>query len=305
MLIGSTFSHVHLEKQHLLATEALRQYADLSLPWIRLGCYWHEIEPKPGQYDFSSLDRLVDQCGELNLKIVMTVGMKAPRFPEYYFPGWLDARAVLRKSRTINLKHAGIVDPVYELVSQCVSHYQPFPQIKYWQVENEPFDPSGPDNLAISTEVVKQEVRLVRQLDQKRPIVINLWGNELTRRGLYHQAAELADIVGFDFYTQVPQSGFWKRRMRLVGPADGDDRLRKIFSAMRDRGKQVWISELQAEPWTYAGSCTPERLGANYNWAADLEPDALFLWGYEYWYEQKQHGNSRYWEAVQRNVSGG
>lgn len=89
MQLGASFSHPHLKFLGIDPLEAIKEFNKLGLKWIRLGSYWSESEKTEGKYSFSNLDPLVEFCEKNNIKVVLTVGMKAFRWPEYYFlNGW-------------------------------------------------------------------------------------------------------------------------------------------------------------------------------------------------------------------------
>lgn len=281
-IIGSSFSQHHLNHIGISPHEALTTYSQLGLTWIRLGCYWNETEIIQGTYRFNELDTLVAQCKNQGISIVMTVGMKAPRWPEFYIPHWLKKKP----------HDAAIESPLFSFINKTIVHFKQQKHIRYWQVENEPLDPSGPHHWAIPFDTLAKEVALVRQLDSERSIIINLWGNELISRNLYPYTLRIADVVGIDLYPRVPGP------LGYRGPQDSDERLRQIFLSLRAAGKQVWVSELQAEPWGLRASCLPEHITQNTQWAMQFKPDALWYWGYEYWYQRKLMGDESYWNAI-------
>jgi hypothetical protein len=81
----------------------------------------------------------------------------------------------------------------------------------------------------------------------------------------------------------------------------------------RSAGKQVWITELQAEPWlvtqvVYLNRLPRAEIAPNETafvlreMRADGFPSAL-LWGAEYWYMRLQRfDDDRWWSAAQQLV---
>lgn len=144
---------------------------------------------------------------------------------------------------------------------------------------------------------MRREVSLVRTIDPERPVVINLWGNELTKRNNFPHAVELADVVGLDLYPRVP----WKtvfRKKYYRRPDDSDGRISGVMKSIRGSGKSVWITELQSEPWGGKDSCTASHVIENAKWAKKLSADAVFFWGFEYWVREGLDGNNSYIEAA-------
>jgi hypothetical protein len=150
--------------------------------------------------------------------------------------------------------------------------------------------------------LLKTESILVRNIDSTRPIVVNVWGNELIKRNYFNHVADIADIVGLDLYPRIPGRNMWGKQI-VQGPQDTDIKIQEVINGMKNKGKLVWISELQAEPWTIPESCLPEHLITNTSWISAWNVDGVFFWGFEYWYQQKQLGNLKYWNAAKRAMS--
>src|SRR5260221_2422766 len=181
--LGAAFSHRHLKYLNLDIEKALIQFKNLGLKWMRVCCYWDEIESVEGKYQFNEVDRIVVFCEKNNINVILSIGMKAPRYPEYYFPNWLK-----RKSNflgVIKIKEKELLKSVQNFISQVIQHLKKYKSIKIWQVENEPLDPAGDKRLRISSEFLTQEISLVRKLNPSRKILVNVWGNELFGRENY------------------------------------------------------------------------------------------------------------------------
>jgi hypothetical protein len=306
MEIGASFSYPHLQYLGFDPLKALKDFTALPLSWIRLGCYWNEIEKSKGIYDFKQLDELVSYCQKKNLKILLTVGMKAPRYPEYYLPDWVKEKTDLPRLSIISKSEELLTKSVLEFIEKTVKHYKNNEAIKIWQVENEPLDPSGEKGWRISPEFLQEETGLVRKIDPKRKILINLWGNELSFRKVYKEAIKIADIIGLDLYLHHPVP-FFKFFHKLIGPLDSHEKILEICSKIKKQNKEVWITELQAEPWEPSQltadknnpkSCLPEHLLKNFQYGQSLNPEVILLWGFEWWYKQKENNDLRYWNEI-------
>jgi len=59
MEIGASFSHPHLQSLGFDPLKALQDYTTLPLPWIRLGCYWNEVEKSKNNYNFDCINELI------------------------------------------------------------------------------------------------------------------------------------------------------------------------------------------------------------------------------------------------------
>lgn len=288
MLLGTTYSHRQSAYLRLDPDQAFSAILDLGFNFIRIGCYWDEIEKRRGVYDFTAIERLLKQCEAKKQSVIVTIGMKAPRWPEYYFPDWLDDKTPVGGSPYL-----------FAFIKKCIEVLGSYRCITHWQVENEPLDPSGPGNLRIPLSLLQEETTLVRNIDS-RPVIINLWGNEIKKRNQLPHATRLADIVGLDIYYKVPVFASLYR-----GPQESDQHFATIVT---NSEKPLWITELQAEPWERKAldpqkdtpSMNEHLLRENFKRVSAFNPEAIFFWGSEYWLQQKQRGDTRLYEAVHR-----
>jgi hypothetical protein len=295
MLLGATYSHREIARLKLKSNQSFQQALSLNLDLLRLGLYWDEVEPTPGKYNFKAIESLLKQCQKRQQKVVLSIGMKAPRWPEFFLPQWLK----------INYPDQA-VQQVVAFIYESVKKLQSYDCIAYWQVENEPFDRSGPNKWSIPFQLLRKEVELIRQLDS-RPIHINMWGDTITRSPYYAKAAQLADTVGLDIYYHQPtnkdyhgprfrnwQFDWWRWKQRFKG-----------------QFKPLWITELQAEGWekhdslkfsATPGSISPASLTSNLKSAAQLKPEVILFWGLEYWLWQKGQGRPQLWDKAEELI---
>ncbi len=59
---------------------------DLNVKNLRLIAYWDEIEPKPGKYDFTNLDWQIEEAQKRNVRAILAVEYRLPRWPECHEP---------------------------------------------------------------------------------------------------------------------------------------------------------------------------------------------------------------------------
>jgi endo-1,4-beta-mannosidase len=306
MLIGTTFSHTHLEQLKIDPSIALKELKSLGIKLVRLGVYWNEVEKTPGKYSYYNVEKLVNYCEKENIKVLLTVGMKAPRYPEFYIPDWVLNKSASKRLAKLNKNDRFLYGHCMKLIEKTITHFKDSPAIIAWQIENEPLDPSGPKWWKIGKDFLEKEVALARRIDPKRKIVVNLWGNELTKRKLYKTDVEFADIVGLDLYLRRP-APILKWFHKYIGPLDSFNKIKIISNDIHKQGKQVWITELQAEPWEpdeiltkkkNPPSFLPKHFKSNISYASKLGPEAIILWGFEYWYWKKINGDDRYWKSA-------
>ncbi|MEK7169179.1 MAG: beta-galactosidase [Patescibacteria group bacterium] len=306
MEIGVTFSHKHIKDLGLDLQKSLQGLKSLKIKWVRLCCYWDEIEAVEGTFNYSTINTIVNFCELNKISIILSIGMKSPRYPEYYIPNWLNNRIKLKRNSLITVKDDYLLNKTKYFIKKTIIKFKKYKSIKIWQVENEPLDPSGENWFSIDKDFLKEEISLIKGLDPTREIMVNLWGNLLSARKNYKQAIKLADIVGIDLYLRCPVV-FLKFFFKFMGPLDNDLKLNFILNKIRKSGKKVFIAELQMEPWepneiitqkNNPRSFLPKHFVENIKYAKSLNPEITFLWGYEYWLWRKARGDKRYWDEA-------
>ncbi len=276
---GTSFTPQYVEWLGLDSKLVFDQCLNFGFDLVRLGCYWSRIEKVEGVYDLSEIESLLTLCQARGQLVVLTVGMKAPHWPEFYVPQFYDQQ---------NL--ANLEDKVLKFVSHCVEKLERYNCIAYLQIENEPLDPSGPDKLLVPLTILQQEIFRVRELTDK-PIIVTLWGSDLIRRNLYPDVEKLeVDVIGLDLYAKEAVVA-----NQYLSPTQPVSRLKQYVESS---SIPIWVTELQAEPWeineVLLRSPNPKSLNAkslrkNVEDALKIKPAALFFWGFEYWhYRVKQ-----------------
>jgi hypothetical protein len=316
--VGFTFSERQAGYLDVSWRQAFEAAMDLTPNLVRLGAYWDSIETLPGQYDFSTLDWMLDHMPPQST-VLLTVGMKAPRWPEYFLPAWLRKQVDVPQGGYVT-QNSRVREGTLRFVAQVVQHERGRSNIKYWQVENEPLDPSGPKQWRIDRGFLAEEIGLVRSLDRTRPIVASMfvdtspagwlppWRNQLAERA--GELLGIADVLGLDVYPVRPVTTP-RFQLALRWPMwVWEGRVRDLQQVAQARGKQAWISEAQAEPWlparlTYTGS-SPSRNaapGLTTSTVDRLQADGfntILLWGVEYWYMRfERYKDFNWWSGMQ------
>ena len=257
---------------------------DLGAKNIKLATYWDLIEAKEGEYDFEDLDWQVKQAEEKEVKLLLAIGMKTPRWPECHLPEWakgLDKEAQQEK--------------ILNFLGEIVKRYYSSRSIAMWQVENEPFFPFG-DCPWVDKTFLKKEINLVKSLDLQHPVVISDSGEG----SLWLAAAQLGDLAGTTLYKKV-----WVRQLGiyLTYPFPPVFYHRKAEIVRRLFNKEVICVELQAEPWgpkLLNDSSLEEQKKTmdlpqfkyNLEFAKSTGLKKFYLWGAEWWYWLKTKQNS-------------
>lgn len=314
--VGFTFSPRQAEYLDLPWRETFQATAQLSPALVRLGAYWDEIERQPGQYDFSGLDWLVDRAEVRNTRVLLTVGMKAPRHPEYFLPSWLERRLRLPNRAQVS-DDAQLRVHALAFIEQVIRRYRSRAVIAAWQVENEPLDPAGPHAWRIGEDFLRREVAALRALDE-RPIVVNMFVDapvaallpwDAVARARARAILQVADVLGLDVYPSrgvrvlghdlYLQFPLWSWRRPLV----------ELQELAEQAGKPTWIIEAQAEPWEPARivytdrprsrSVQPTGAAALYERLRREGFGTILLWGVEYWQMRRlRHEDDAWWKMM-------
>lgn len=279
---GVNFSHKHAQLLGLDWKETYSALIDeLGVRNIKLATYWDLIEKEKGNYDFKDLDWQIKKAGERGVKLLLVIGMKAPRWPECHLPDW--AKGLDKEKQQ---------EKILALIEKIVLRYRDSQAIAMWQVENEPFFPFG-ECLWVDKDFLKKEIELVKSLDvDNRPVVISDSGEG----SFWIQAAKLGDIVGTTMYKKV---WFHQLGIYISYPFPPTFYARKAEIIKSLFGKKVINVELQAEPWgpelLYKSPLSEqektmnlERFKDNINFAKRTGLDEFYLWGAEWWYWMKE-----------------
>jgi hypothetical protein len=267
---------------------------DLGAKKIKLATYWDLLEPKKDEYYFEDLDQQIEKAEKADVKILLAIGMKTPRWPECHLPEW---------AKSLNKKEQQ--KEVSELIEKIISRYQESEAISIWQVENEPFFPFG-DCPWVDKNFLEKEINLVKSLDAKdRPVLISDSGEG----SLWIAAAKMGDIVGSTMYKKV-----WFRQLGIYiyYPLPPVFYWRKANLIDKLFGKEVICVELQAEPWgpkliqdislaEQEKTMNPERFKENIEFARKTGLDTFYLWGGEWWYWLKEKEQKpEIWQEAQK-----
>lgn len=281
-IIGASFSQKQAERY---GVDWRKNYSallqDLQLKHLRIAAYWDRIEPRQGEYDFSELDWMVAEAAKVGAKLTIVVGQKNIRYPECYYPAWVNKERTDSTSKQANAMVATIID-----------RYKNDPTIEAWQVENEfllhSFGECPTQNL--TRQQLKEELAIVRRTDPNTPIV-------LTQSDQFGFPAfgPFADYFGFSMYRWSYREGFGYFRY----PQPGIYNWWKAAWIESLTGQRVKIHELQAEAWGKTGNeylplseqyktMNPAQFRDNIQYARDTKIKRIDLWGAEWWYWLKQ-----------------
>ena len=295
MVFGISFSQIQARALELDWKKTyIAMLEDLRPSRIRIGAYWDEIESERGQYDFSDLDWQLDEAAKRNTEVILAFGIKAPRWPECHIPEFYLENKAEREAALLK----------YE--KELVNRYKHRDNIPIWQVENEPFLAFG-DCIegAIDDQLLVREVKLVKELDDSRPIMTTDGGEF----GDWYRAARRGDIFGSTLYRIIYKEPYKYFHYHL-GPSYFRIKggLTKILTGV----DEIMISELQAEPWgpdwlphmtieEQYKSMSPEKLEEIVEYTKKTKFTEAYFWGVEWWYWMKAtKDNDEMWETAKK-----
>lgn len=296
-VIGISFSQVQSER---FGQDWRKNYEaildDLKPRHIRIATYWDRIEKEPGKYDFSETDWMIEQARAHNTRVTLVVGQKVIRWPECFYPAWLDKN------------NPGEAAPATtKFIKATAEHYKDNLGLTNWQLENEfflkVFGECPRQNLTHTQ--LQNEYDVLKSIDGNRPIVLsasNNYGLPLT--------GPFGGIYGFSMYKRVwnPQFGYFV----YTYPAAWSWWRAGMINLFLNQN--IRIHELQAEAWGPTGneklsyeestkSMNPRYFDEIISWARATNIKHFDLWGSEWWYDQKtRHGHSEMWEAVKKII---
>ena len=282
---GVNFSQKHAKDLGLNWKENyLALLDDLEIKNLKLITYWDLIEPVEDQYDFEDLDWQIAEAENHQVRTLLVMGMKTPRWPECHIPEWAK-----------NLKKEEQQERILKLIEKIALRYQNSNFIWAWQIENEPFFPFG-DCPWIDKEFLKKEIDIVKSLDKKqRPVIISDSGEG----SLWITAAKLGDMVSTTLHRKV---WFKELKFYVSYPLKPVFYWRKAQIIKYFLNKEVICGELQAEPWcpTLLYDClleeqrktmNLEQFRRNIEFAKKTGLKEFYLWGAEWWYWIKEKQN--------------
>lgn len=295
VVFGITFSQKFAEEMGLDWRVVYLDILDgLNVKKLRLVAYWDKVEPRQGEYFFDDLDWQITQAEERGADIILAIGRKLPRWPECHSPKWSDDLNTSEQQERILL-----------MLAEIVNRYRDNKAIKAWQIENEPFLLGFGECPKLDKEFLDKEIALVRELNTSGKTIIITASGELSS---WIQPAIRGDILGTTLYRNV-WSNIIGRFEYPIPPIFYDKRAKlvRFFTEV----ERVIVIELQAEPWSetpiqetsdevQAESMNLEKFKDVIEYARQTGLDEFYLWGVEWWYHKKEHGNDAIWNEAKK-----
>ncbi|MBI2065019.1 MAG: beta-galactosidase [Candidatus Yanofskybacteria bacterium] len=282
---GVSFSRFHADELGLDWKETyLAILNDLGVRNFRFSAHWPLTEPKDGEYNFRELDFQMNEAKNAGASVIMAVGRRLPGWPECHEPEWAK-----------DLDKAKKQDKVLRYIEAVVNRYKNYPNILYWQVENEPhltfFSRSACGEFEDA--FLEKELDLVKKLDPERLTLITDSGEF----GTWYKTYRHGDVFGTSMYLYIWWRNFIGSLRYPITPT--------FFVIKHNLAKLIYgnkpaiVIELSSEPWLLQPiTDTPietqlERMGVDkFNEMIEFSSktgfDTFYLWGAEWWYWMKE-----------------
>lgn len=310
--LGVTFSQLQCSPGYLNLDykEAFKEICDLGIDIVRLPTYWNEITSATG---FEKTDWLMAESAKRNIGVILTVGAKSPRYPELHLPSQIEQSLELhdRKGQQIG-GDPDTFQRVIDHIGKVVERYKEYPNLRYWQVENEPLDSLDfADNHSIDPRLLQAEVDLVNAT--KKPtqelLLSNAFNIPSAKNSLIQSLALKPYGTGFNIYQKVPREDGGYNQLTWGNYQE----LGRAATFIRQNGIEPWIFEVQAEPWengkhVHFGeglypSSSPEQTLQLVSDLAKKGFNKQLLWGAEFWVKEKQLGYPKWMDQMRKLFS--
>ena len=262
----------------------LDELLNIGVKHLRLTSYWSEGEPKEGHYDFSQLDWQFQKAEQHNAKIMLSLGLRQPRWPECHIPDW-----------AVNQPADRWQPQLEDYIKAVVERYQDSPALQSYQLENEYFLKGFGTCTNFDRQRLIDEYNLVKETDPDHPIVIGRSNNAVG----FPVGQPTPDEYSISVYKRVWDAGFSHRYLEYPFPAWFYGWIAGVQEIFQHRN--MMISELQAEAWPPNYKSIPEtslseqsksldakRLQDRLKYGEDTGMRQIYLWGGEYWYYRKE-----------------
>jgi len=297
--LGVSFVPDYAQYLGLNPNQALQALlSDMKLSNIRLTSYWTDIEPTPGQYDFSELDSEFALAAAAHVKVNLSIGLRQPRWPECHMPGWASSES-----------YSQWYPQLMTFMTTVVNRYKNNPDLGSYELENEYFLKAFGTCTNYSRDRLIAEYNLVSKLDPNHPIIISRSNNAIgTPIG-----KPTPDEFGVSIYKRVWDANITHRYFEYPIPAWFYAFLAGVEKIVT--GKNTIIHELQSEPWPptpmlqasqaeQAKSMNAAILKSRFQYAEATGMKTIDFWGAEWWYYEKvvEH-NSSDWNVAQQEFN--
>ncbi len=293
-IYGANLSRIQAQEYGLDYGELyLAVLDDLKVKKLRLPSYWSQIAATEGEYHWGDLDWELQEASKRGVEVILVVGKRQPRWPECHLPGWAE-----------ELSEEELNSETLKFVEATVERYKYHDAIKIWQVENEPLlNIFGECPYRGTTEVLEEEVELVKRLDPSRPVLVTESG-ELSS---WQRSTKHSDILGISVYRLV-----WNKYLGFLRWPITPGHYGRKYDLVSWKSDDFIVTELQTEPWApesvlnlsiydQLGQIDAQELSERAEFTRLTGASEIYFWGIEWFYWLKTtHDNDSLWEEARQ-----
>ena len=335
IVFGVTFSKKYAEELGLDWQKAyLEILDDLQVKKIRLPVYWDDVEREIGRYSWEPYDWMIAEAEKRNVKLIVALGVKLPRWPECHIPLWATEeqrnteteeqknKEIPKPRRTVGAGtpvprlQAGmaagglateglgaekqrneIEDLFLPFLRDAILRYRNYNSVESWQIENEPYFFR---EFGVCPEI--REEFLIKEFDLAKQIGGRaVMSTESGEMGNWEQMINKVDILGISLYRVT-----WNKWVGYLFYPLTPIFYREKIRVLRPFFEDIVLSELQVEPWSFKKitempldeqfkTMNLRQLKSNIDFSRRIGADEVYLWGVEWWYYMKNLGHDEFW----------
>lgn len=280
LTLGVSFIPDYAQSLGVDPQETMDQLLAIDVTNFRLVSYWSDGEAVKGVYNFDQLDWQFKKAEAAKAKIILTVGLRQPRWPECHIPDW-----ALNEPKNVWQPQ------LFDYMTAVINRYKDSPSLQSYQLENEYFLKGFGTCRDFSRQRLIDEYNLVAKTDPNHPIIVGRSNNALgTPIG-----KPTPDMFSISVYKRVWDAGVTHRYLEYPFPAWYYGFVAGVQKMVT--GKDMIIGELQAEAWPPRGQTIPQTslaeqnksmnavmLADRFDYGKATGMRGIYMWGAEYWY---------------------
>jgi hypothetical protein len=281
---GVSFIPDYAQSLGLNPKQTMKALTKIGVRQFRLTSYWSDVEPSPGQYNFSQLNWEFAQANAVHAKIILTVGLRQPRWPECHPPNWIKTNKPMSSWEPQLLSY----------MTKVINRYKNNPALEAWQLENEYFLKGFGNCTNYSRSRLIAEYNLLKKLDPTHPIIVGRSNNAIG----FPVGQPQPNIFGISVYRRVWDANVTHQYLEYPYPSWFYAFLAGVQEIFIH--KNMIIAEMQAEAWPANGKPIPQvslrkqdnsinsiRLRNRFVFSKKTGMKDVIMWGAEYWYYRK------------------